>query len=85
MNASISEKTISRTPKEPLWQPSAEVCQQANLTHYAEWLKQAKSLEFDGPLKLWEWSVNNLTAFWASIWDYFEVKASEPYDSVLAE
>lgn len=44
-----------------------------------------KSLDFDGPLKLWEWSVNNLTDFWASIWDYFEVKASEPYHSVLAE
>lgn len=60
MNSILSETTITQTPKEPLWQPSAEVRQQANLTHYIEWLKQEKSLDFDGPLKLWEWSVNNL-------------------------
>ena len=30
-------------------------------------------------------SVTEVEAFWASIWDYFEVKAHKPYTNVLAE
>jgi acetoacetyl-CoA synthetase len=32
---------------------------------------------------LWEWSVNELEEFWASIWEYFDVQASRPYERVL--
>jgi acetoacetyl-CoA synthetase len=29
--------------------------------------------------------VTELEEFWASIWEFFEVKASKPYERVLAE
>ena len=32
---------------------------------------------------MWEWSVENIEDFWASIWEYFEVEASVPYERVL--
>src|SRR5690606_40409479 len=35
--------------------------------------------------ELWQWSVDDLDGFWASIWDYFEVIAHTPYTSVLGE
>jgi acetoacetyl-CoA synthetase len=85
VNTISSETIVTQSLNVPLWQPSEGVRQQANLTHYMEWLKQKKGLDFDGPLSLWEWSVNNLTDFWASLWDYFQIKASEPYQAVLAE
>jgi len=59
--------------------------QQANLTTYMQWLESEKGLHFDIPEKLWEWSVNRLEEFWASIWEYFHIKYSKPYQAVLTE
>jgi acetoacetyl-CoA synthetase len=50
-----------------------------------QWLQKEKGLHFDDPEKLWEWSVNSLEDFWASIWEFFHIQASEPYSAVLAE
>ena len=78
MAAPISEGTF-------LWGPSEKMKQQANLTKYMHWLESEKGLHFDDSEKLWEWSVNSLEEFWASIWEYFEIKSSKPYKTVLAE
>ncbi len=76
MNA-IEEGTL-------LWEPSEEVQRQANLTHYMEWLRETRGLEFESYERLWQWSVGELEAFWQSIWDYFDIKASQPPGEVLA-
>jgi len=68
-----------------LWEPSEEIKRQANITHYMQWLGKEKDLHFDDPEKLWEWSVTNLEDFWASMWEFFHIKASQPYSAVLAE
>ena len=33
--------------------------------------------------ELWHWSVDDLEGFWAAIWEFFDVQASEPYERVL--
>lgn len=33
----------------------------------------------------WKWSVDDLEGFWASIWDWFDVRASRPYERVLED
>ncbi len=68
-----------------LWEPSQETKRQANITHYMRWLEKEKGLHFDDPEKLWEWSVDNLEDFWGSIWEFFHIKASRLYSTVLAE
>ncbi len=68
-----------------LWQPSAEIIRQANLTRYLAWLKENKGLDFQSYQELWHWSVTEIETFWASLWHYFDLIASEPYTSVLAE
>ena len=35
--------------------------------------------------ELWRWSVDDLPAFWSSIWEFFEVKSHAPYEAVLAD
>ena len=40
-------------------------------------------LSFDGYHDLWQWSVDDIEAFCASIWDFFEVEAERPYKRVL--
>jgi acetoacetyl-CoA synthetase len=76
--APISEPT-------PLWIPSEAVKQQANLTRYMRWLEQHKGLHVASREELWRWSVDHLEDFWASIWEFCQVKASRPYTTVLAE
>lgn len=75
--------TLTLKKSEILWEPSDEVKQQANLTHYLHFLAKHKHRYFSNPAALWEWSVNDLEAFWASLWEYFEIKASRPYTRVL--
>jgi acetoacetyl-CoA synthetase len=78
MATPISEGTL-------LWEPSEEMKQQANITQYMQWLEREKGLHFGDPEQLWEWSVNSLEDFWASLWDYFKIIASQPYSTVLTE
>jgi acetoacetyl-CoA synthetase len=47
------------------------------------WLETEKELSFDGYHELWAWSVGNLEAFWESLWQYFDVEVSRPYERVL--
>ena len=68
-----------------LWEPSEELKQQATLTRYMHWLEREKGLHVRDQEELWHWSVSHLEEFWASIWDFFSVKASRPYTSVLAD
>ncbi|TMC20501.1 MAG: acetoacetate--CoA ligase [Chloroflexi bacterium] len=66
-----------------LWQPSAELKQHANVTHYMQWLAEHKGLHFHTQPEVWQWSVTQLEDFWASLWDYFHIQCSTPYTTVL--
>jgi len=78
MAVPISEGTL-------LWEPSENMKQQANLTKYMQWLGREKGLYFEDLEKLWNWSVSSLEEFWASIWEYFHLQSSKPYEKILAE
>ena len=49
-----------------------------------EWLARERGLSFGSYQDLWRWSVTDLDAFWSSIWDFFRVRSSRRYESVLA-
>ena len=70
---------------EVLWEPSNEVIQEANITAYMQWLEKEKGLVFDTYGQLWQWSVNEIENFWQSLWEFFKIEASQPYDQVLPE
>ncbi|WP_420644499.1 acetoacetate--CoA ligase [Candidatus Leptofilum sp.] len=67
-----------------LWQPSAEVVENANLTRFMRWLAAEKNLNFDSYDALWQWSVTELGAFWQAVWTFCEVKASQRGEVALA-
>jgi acetoacetyl-CoA synthetase len=56
-----------------LWRPTEASLEQANLTGYMRWLATERGLEFDDYDALWRWSVQDIEAFWQSIWDFFDV------------
>ena len=68
-----------------LHRPSDEDRATANLTRYLEWLVTERGLSFASYQDLWTWSVTDLDGFWGSIWEFFDVRASQPYGRVLAE
>ena len=57
----------------PLWEPSAELKENAVISRYMRWLAEEKDLSFDGYQELWEWSVTDVDGFWASLWEFFDV------------
>jgi acetoacetyl-CoA synthetase len=66
-----------------LWEPSEQFKVDTWLARYMRWLADERGVHATSYHLLWEWSVEELDEFWESIWDYFEVSASEPYEAVL--
>ena len=50
-----------------VWEPSAERIASATITRYRGWLNETRGLEFVDYHALWQWSVDELEEFWASI------------------
>jgi acetoacetyl-CoA synthetase len=67
-----------------LWEPPADVRETTRIGDYLRWLA-GKGHDFATYERLWEWSVTDLTGFWQSIWDYFEVISHDPPTAVLAD
>ncbi|MBO0687247.1 MAG: AMP-binding protein, partial [Candidatus Dormibacteraeota bacterium] len=73
------------TEGEVLWEPSEQQRRATNLARYMDWLANTRGLRFRDYQELWRWSVTDLEAFWASIWDYFRVGPPGAYRRVLAD
>ena len=65
-----------------LREPSAEDLEGSNITRLLRWLAANKGLHFSGYPELWQWSISERDQFWAALWDYFEIEASEPFECV---
>jgi acetoacetyl-CoA synthetase len=67
----------------PLWTPSAEWCERAEMTRFMAWAGERRGRPLQDYAELWRWSVAELENFWASIWEFCGVRASRPYERVL--
>jgi acetoacetyl-CoA synthetase len=63
---------------EPMWAPSPERVERANITRYLRWLRDRRGLRFASYDELWRWSVHDLEGFWTSLWEFFEVGGPPP-------
>jgi acetoacetyl-CoA synthetase len=66
-----------------LWTPPADARERSELGRYLAWLERERGLSFAGYRDLHRWSVTDLEGFWGSLWDYFEIRATQPYERVL--
>ena len=53
------------------------------ITEYREWLAREHGLVFEDYEALWRWSTTELEAFWASLWQWFELESPTPWRAVL--
>jgi acetoacetyl-CoA synthetase len=61
----------------PLWEPPADLREGSELARFMEKHGHA---DYGA---LWQWSVDDLEGFWAAVWEWFDVSASQPYERVL--
>ena len=66
------------TQKAPLWIPSDERKQDANLTRFIQEVKTRHQLGLKSYAELYQWSVDHIPDFWEAVWDFAEINASRP-------
>lgn len=66
-----------------LWKPSEERIKSTNMYRFMDFINEKYNKDFTEYESLYQWSINNISDFWASMWDFAEIKASKPYDQVI--
>jgi acetoacetyl-CoA synthetase len=66
-----------------LWKPSQEQINQANLTKFINFVNVKYALKIGSYDELYQWSIEKIPDFWASVWEFTGIKASHSYDEVV--
>jgi acetoacetyl-CoA synthetase len=72
-------------PGELMTAPAPDARAVSAVGKFMDWLERERGLRLRGWDDLWRWSVTDIEAFWAAVWDYFGVRSHVPYASVLAD
>ncbi len=56
-----------------LWEPDQQTVHDARISHFMRWLEDRHVLYPGSYEDLWRWSVSDPGAFWAAVWNYFDV------------
>lgn len=66
-----------------LWEhPSPE---NTTMWDFMQIINRKYSLQLKSYKELYQWSIDNITAFWGEVWHYTGIKASAPYQEVVDE
>lgn len=65
-----------------LWSPSDS--DRPRIRDFMDYLDGRFGTAFQDYDSLWAWSLEHLEDFWASVWAYYGIEASQPYEKVLS-
>ncbi|KOX23881.1 acetoacetate--CoA ligase [Nocardiopsis sp. NRRL B-16309] len=90
----MTESSVPRV----LWEPGEATIESSNIVAFARWAADRRGVRAFGRPgatpeaagafdyeALWRWSTTDIEDFWASVWEYFGVRADTPYEEVLPE
>jgi len=66
-----------------LWKPSEERIKNSNMYKFMLYINEKHGTDFREYGPLYQWSVDNVPEFWASFWDYADIKHSKTYDTII--
>ena len=66
-----------------LWKPSDEIIQQTNMFRFMSAVNEQHGRHFTQYSELYQWSIDNISDFWALLWEFVQIKASTPYTEVV--
>ncbi|ADE15594.1 acetoacetyl-CoA synthase [Nitrosococcus halophilus Nc 4] len=69
--------------QEPLWRPSSSQVEQAQMTRFLRTVQDQFGAKVSDYPSLYAWSIQHPENFWTAVWDFCEVKASQPWEAVL--
>ena len=76
---------MALTQGDVLWAPSVQQIGETRLAAFMQWLGQERGLNFPDYQALWQWSVDDIDAFWAAIWEFFDIQADGDASTVLVD
>ncbi|HDZ91534.1 MAG: acetoacetate--CoA ligase [Deltaproteobacteria bacterium] len=66
-----------------LWQPSEERIRKTNMYRFMNVVNEKYHKDFREYAPLYQWSIDNIPDFWATMWEFAEIRASSPYTEVV--
>ncbi len=66
-----------------LWEPSEERIKNTNMYRFMNFINTNHYQDFSEYAPLYQWSIDNISDFWASMWEFAEIKASRPYEKIV--
>jgi len=66
-----------------LWTPSDERIKGTNMYRFMNFINEKYNKKFSDYTHLYEWSIENITDFWVSLWEFADIKASKQFDQVI--
>jgi acetoacetyl-CoA synthetase len=68
---------------EPLWIPSDERIEATNMYRFMQFVNQKHNKSFSRYEELHQWSIEDISTFWADWWDFADIRASRKWTSVI--
>ena len=65
------------------WYPSQERVNNSNMTRFMQSINQKLGTDLGHYDQLYKWSVDHIPEFWAALWEFTGIVASQPYDRVV--
>jgi acetoacetyl-CoA synthetase len=69
--------------KTPLWIPSEERKRNANITRFGAVVNRRFGLSIRNYPELYKWSIENIAAFWETLWEFAKIRSSQRYTHVV--
>ncbi|RJP87720.1 MAG: acetoacetate--CoA ligase [Desulfobacteraceae bacterium] len=65
-----------------LWQPAEERISQTNMVRFIDFVNERHQLNLSTYEELYEWSISEIADFWASMWQFADIRCSKSFDRV---
>jgi acetoacetyl-CoA synthetase len=79
LNSRVRGKAMTK----PLWAPSEQRIKDSNMYRFMQSVNHSYGTHFADYEALYQWSTENIAAFWAEMWRFAGIKASKSYDTVI--
>ena len=66
-----------------LWEPSEKQIKESNMYRFMTFINETYNQSFSEFSSLYDWSVENISEFWAAFWEFADIVHSKPYDQVI--
>ena len=57
----------------------------SEIGRYLDWLERERDIVLGDYSSLYRWSIDELEAFWQSIWDFYQIRSYSPHTAVLEQ